>query len=153
MRGRKPKPLGLRIIEGSGAPRSPEKTPQQASVADIPLVVQGEPYALEMWREMAPEVERLSLLTRVDRNVFVQYCCEWAEYRLACEHLRVEGRTCMGGNGTPTTNPWVRIRRQALDAFMKAASELGLTPGARERLKMWQAAPAAEIEEEDFAVV
>lgn len=154
VRGRKPKPLGLRIIEGSGRPRGEDKTPCRASTSDVPAIVADDRYALEMWEEMSPEVERLGLLTLVDRNVFVQYCVEWSEYRTACEGVRAEGRTCMGGNGTPTTNPWVRIRKQSLDAFLKTASELGLTPGARERLKMWQGQPGAdEAQDDDYAVI
>src|SRR3990172_1598507 len=76
MRGRKPTPLPLRKLRGN--PRQHRIPPEPKPRVDRPsrpewLSVE----AKHEWGRVVPELERLSLLTIVDRAALATYCTAW----------------------------------------------------------------------------
>lgn len=90
--------------------------------------------AQERWKELAPELTRLGLLTSVDGDAFAGYCQAYAELRLATEELKAAGRTFMTDKGFLMAHPAVAMQRAALENLKKYSALFGLDPSSRSRL-------------------
>jgi phage terminase small subunit len=113
MRGRKPKPLSLRLIEGNPGKRPlPADAPKPRGKAQCPAWL-PEP-ARQEWARLGPELERLGLLTAADQAVFAGYCLAMARVRADAEKGDVS--------------------HYALRSLASLAAEFGLTPSSRTRL-------------------
>lgn len=88
MKGRKPKPTQLKIVQGTFRPdRAPQNEPKPRPIApDCPLDLSDA--ARTIWLEIAPSLEKLGLLTEVDGPAFGMLCEAQARYRLAQERFR-----------------------------------------------------------------
>ena len=76
--GRKPRPTHLKILEGNPGKRSltknePKPRPVNPTQPDWLLRE-----AKAEWRRVVPELERMGLLTTVDRAALATYCQAWA---------------------------------------------------------------------------
>jgi P27 family predicted phage terminase small subunit len=107
-----PKPEG-------GAPRCPRH-------------LEGE--ALAEWGRLEGELDRLGLLTELDRSLFAAYCQTWGDYVEAVDRVRGEGAVVAGAKGTPIKSPWARIKDDAVEQLLKIAPHFGLSPFTRARL-------------------
>ena len=74
MRGRKPKPTTLRILEGNPGKRSLIDGPPQApaKIPECPCFLDDE--ARAEWLRMAPVLLEMGLLTPADRAALAAYC-------------------------------------------------------------------------------
>lgn len=80
MRGRKPKPTKLKIMEGKPGHRPlPENEPIPVGVAEMPKWLTAD--AQVVWQELAPEAITIGTLTSYDADQFGMLCTELAEYR------------------------------------------------------------------------
>lgn len=143
MRGRKPKPTHLKIIEGNPGKRplpkgEPRPDPTRAIVAPPVL---GEA-ARALWDEMAPELIRLGVLTFVDAPSFAAYCRAWgviveaevAMARMAAADPVMGALVIRTAGGTPIQNPMLGIINRAWKDLVRYGAEFGLTPAARARI-------------------
>jgi len=94
------------------------------------------PEARRLWRSLAPELIRLGLLTPLDRAAFAGYCQLYARWRQAERVLAVEGETIPGHRGVLRKHPMLTVARQALELMRKFGEEFGLSPAARQRLRV-----------------
>lgn len=146
LRGRPRKPTNLKLLEGNPGRRPlPENEPKPRPVAPKrPAWLNSE--AKRMWKRLAPELERLGLLTSVDGEAFAAACQAWGTY-VECERLfkskdpetgQRMGRTYTYVNKAGQANiierPEVRIGQKALEAFHRFCSEFGLSPASRARI-------------------
>jgi len=95
-----------------------------------------------------PELQRLGLLTLVDRAALANYCQWWARYVQAERILREKGLTFLTPKGYEQQRPEVAISHKAAAMCRAFMSEFGLTPSARSRLSVEQpqeADPFAEF--------
>lgn len=112
MRGPKPKPTKLKILNGNPGKRPlPENEPEPTGEVVMPLWLSGG--AVELWNHYAPELVELGLLTSLDCEKFAQWC------KLA-SLFREVGPVGMAAN---------LIAR--MDAI---SSAFGMDPGSRARL-------------------
>lgn len=135
MKGRKPKPTKLKILEGNPGKRplnKREPMPKRGRPKCPPFLHQ---YAKDEWAALIPELDRLGLLTLVDRGALAAYCQAWAEFRLATETMDAEGRTTIAGSGGLKPHPAVSMQRSAWRAIQQFAALFGLDPSSRCRLK------------------
>ena len=136
-RGRKPKPTKLKILEGNPGKRPLNKNePNPTPVApNIPSWLHRE--AKREWRRIAPELERIKILTRIDRAVFTIYCDSWAEFWEMNNFLKKEGSyTYETPAGHVLLLPHVGIRNTAKNMILKTCAEFGMTPSSRSRLEL-----------------
>lgn len=134
--GRKPKPPELRIVEGNPGHRpipenTPKPSPKRPSRPSWIL-----PEAKREWNRIVPQLERLGLLTSVDRAALAGYCQAWARYRQAEEILDTEGFTITTDKGNVIQRPEVSISRNMLQQVRAFAAEFGLTPSSRGRIQI-----------------
>src|SRR5262245_48457221 len=123
-RGRKPTPTRLKLITGSkrAAANTAEPMPTRG-VPPCPEILH--PKARAVWAELVPELDRLGLLTLIDRHCLAVYCQAWAEFELATEVLEKEGRYTKRGTGGLTSHPAIQQQRTAWKAIRDFAALFG----------------------------
>jgi P27 family predicted phage terminase small subunit len=145
MRGRKPKPTNLRVLQGNPGKRPlPENEPKPTPLAPKrPSWLVGE--ARREWERIAPELEKLGLLTVVDGAALAAYCQAYATMVQAEKELRAHFRkhkkltvTYVNkfGAENEVPHPAIKIARDAAATMKSFLTEFGLTPASRVRLAM-----------------
>ena len=149
MKGRKPKPVVLRVIHGSAAvERANAELPRPRRVLPrCPSHLTGE--AEKCWHRLARELYDAGLLASIDRDALTAYCAAYARWRKAEEMLAKTGEviltntrsetsedgTVTNSGGNLVQNPWLAVSNRALDQMTKLAQEFGMTPSSRSRVK------------------
>ncbi len=147
-RGPTPKPAHLKALEGNPGKRplnkrSPRPRPVRPS---CPSWVDSE--AKAEWQRLAPELERLGLLTPLDRAAFTCYCQSYAHWVKAQRALREHGMMYVTASGRVRERPEVAIAESSLKLMRAFAVEFGLTPNSRSRFSLPE--PLTE-EDDEFA--
>ena len=148
MKGRRPTPTNLKVLHGNPGKRplnTHEPKPPPAAPA-MPHTMSSE--AEREWRRVVPVLDRLGLLTKVDRGALVLYCTAYGQAieadKMIQRHgavLVIEGERYRNEEGevvivpTPVKNPYVAVYREAAALAKAYQVEFGLTPSARARLK------------------
>ena len=153
--GQNRKPTHLKVIQGNFRPdRSPRK-----EVAPPPALSDTPPRGLDVharraWRQYAPILRRLGLLTEADLQSFRALCEAWSRYERANVRLRAVFR-----QKASLTSERLSFIRQAEVSVERAEhtlrqlwAEFGMTPAARSRLDVYAPPPLAEdaFEQEFF---
>lgn len=140
--GPAPKPVELKVLEGNPGKRAlPASSPKPQPVA--PVCPRGLPSrARRFWKEHAPKLEWLGILTEVDGAAFAMLATHWAIAFEAARAIREEGLTAADENGATRKHPLLQVLRDNSAAFRMYAAEFGLTPSARGRLDIPE--PAGE---------
>ena len=139
-RGRKPKSTALKRLQGNPGKRPlNEHEPQpDASMPAPPEHLNS--VAIAEWGRMAGELNRIGLLTQVDRAAFAAYCAAystWVHAELQMARLAEDGGNpflITTEKGNQIQNPIVGVRNKALDLMHKFMVEFGLTPSSRTRV-------------------
>lgn len=138
--GRPRKPTHLKLLDGNPGKRPlPENEPKPMPIRpDMPKWLNK--HGKKMWEELAEELERLRLLTRIDGQAFAAACQNWGIF-VDCElffkksgRVMTIQRTDKNGNDLgeySQARPEVAISNSALKLFKGFCAEFGLTPSSR----------------------
>ena len=136
-RGPAPKPTALRVLEGNPSKRpvnkdEPKPTPKAPGRPDWLM-----PEAKHEWSRVVPELERLGLLTVVDRAALATYCQAWARFVEAEAELTKYGGILGSKNSSYIqVSPYSTISRQNAQIVRAFCGEFGLTPSSRGRMSV-----------------
>ncbi len=136
-RGARPKPTSLKVLHGTvradrlnlAEPRPPVGAPRCPKWLGA--------VAREYWRELAPVLVGMRVLTRADRLALAQLCDAVATYRAAREVVAREGATFAvetESGRVVRPRPEVQIAQDADRRIRVWAAEFGLTPAGRPRI-------------------
>jgi P27 family predicted phage terminase small subunit len=149
MRGRKPVPTELKVIRGNPGRRPLPKDEPMPPEGDVkcPSWVKGR--ARRIWKELAPPLAEMGLLTVLDVPMLADLCVVRAEFIKARADVDKRGieieyaRYDKKGNEFTVTedNPSVRIASDANKRAKSMEVEFGMSPSSRTRVK---AAPKAK---------
>lgn len=135
MRGRKPKPTHLKVLEGNPGrrplnDREPEPEPiLLMPPPELPKIARDE------WNRLARELYDLGMLTNLDQAIMEAYCYSYAKWKNALKE--VDGHPIVKTkNGNIIQNPWETVANRAYDQMIRALTELGLSPPSRSRVKV-----------------
>ena len=133
--GRKPKPTHLKIIEGNPGKRPLNKNEPkpEPGVPSRPDWLTRE--AKREWGRVVPALDKLRLLTLVDRAALAMYCQEWGRYVEAQAQLSKKAVTTTP-SGYEQPSPYVSIARSSQKACASFCAEFGLTPSSRGRMSL-----------------
>lgn len=135
-RGRKPKPTEQKKLTGNpGKRKINDKEPKPDVVIPQPPDYLDGP-ALEEWYRITPELQKLRMITTLDRAPLVALCQAWGDYIKACDEVEKEGEVLFSDKGNAYLNPWAGIKTSAMDRILRISAEFGMTPSARSRLKV-----------------
>jgi len=140
--GRPKKPTALRAIEGNRSKRPlPENEPKPAPVVDVP-----EPpswlnrYAKREWRERAPELVKVGLLTKADVASFTMLCQAYGKWEEHERYIKKHGDTFTYTNKAGAENeverPQVKLAHKAYERYKALCTEFGVTPASRTRIEV-----------------
>ena len=114
----------------------------------LPVFLQDKRLAVAqaIWKQYAANLDKLNLLTVLDRHTFSLFCIYGAEFVIANRDVLDNGHTIMvttiagskskskAGNAMPRLNPSVDIRDHAAKMMLQLAEKFGFTPLDRARL-------------------
>jgi len=144
-RGPAPKPVSLKVLAGNPGNRPlPETRSMTVSKARCPTWLS--PGAKSEWRRIAPELERMGLLTALDRAAFAAYCESYAQWVACTRFLHEHGSHYLTPKSQLREWPQVEMAKQAGQTMRAFAGEFGLTPTSRLRLNI----EGPEQEEDEF---
>lgn len=136
MQGRPRKPTAIRRIEGNPGKRPLNEDEPEPLVRDTRPPAHLDRQAKQVWRVVAPELDRLGLLTTVDEEVLAGYCIAASQVRKAMKLLSKEGFTIQTKTGYLQQRPEVAILQKSLQLLRAFAAEFGFTPSSRTRLSV-----------------
>lgn len=140
--GPAPIPVELKILRGNPGKRKLSDKPRaRRSRPSMPAYLNEAERAA--WREIVPELDRLGLLTKLDRMSLVALCESWAQMREAAASIKAEGVIIQGAKGMRKHPAW-QIYREALQHYRNLAQSFGLTPADRARLSVPEKDDGAE---------
>lgn len=136
--GRKAVPTTLKELRGNPGkrPLNKEDEPQPTNLDYIPPapVYFGE-YATREWDRVGPVLVKIGLLADSDIQVFEAYCLNVQLMVDAWMEIRDKGMLIQGSRGK-VRNPAIAAFSAASNAVRAFASEFGLTPSARTRIRL-----------------
>jgi len=136
MKGRKPKPTLLKMLDGN-----PGKRPLNPRE---PIALQGLPLppdwldaeAKAEWERVIPDLAEMGVLSRADRPALAAYCTAWSRWVEAEAMVKRFGMIVKSPEkGFPMKSPYLSIADQALETMRKLLVEFGLTPSSRSRIR------------------
>jgi P27 family predicted phage terminase small subunit len=136
MKGRKPKPTLLKMLDGN-----PGKRPLNQRE---PVALQGLPAPPEWldevakaeWERVIPDLAEMGVLSRADRPALAAYCTAWSRWVEAEGMVKKFGTIVKSPEkGFPMKSPYLSIADQALETMRKLLVEFGLTPSSRSRIR------------------
>lgn len=132
--GPPPKPTKLKLLEGNPGKRPlPQNEPKPKPIAPkCPSWLDKE--AKKEWKRLAPELEKLGLLTTVDGTAMAAYCQAYSRWREAEEFITKHGTVMKTPSGYMQQLPHVSISSTALKHMRAFCTEFGLTPASRTRI-------------------
>lgn len=138
MRGRKPKPVEIRELEG-GSTVSHRPLPQPVLVQGRPLEPLAPPERLTeaqaaIWNDVVDTLFEAGILDRADGFMLEALVVNVDRAREASRMIEEYGAVAVTAKGVPCVSPWIRIERDAWNTVAKVAEHFGLTPLARTRL-------------------
>ena len=144
MRGRKPKPTYLKLLNGNPGKRPLNQSePKPQPEREIPLAPpELSVEARAEWERVAGELSRLGTLTVVDRAALAAYSqaygrwiqAERAIAEMAQRDQLTHGLMIKTTNGNAIQNPLVGMANRAMADMVRYAAEFGMTPSSRSRI-------------------
>lgn len=140
MRGRRSEPAAKKEAKGNPGRRPVGRDPVVAEFADdiaAPDWLEGE--ALEIWKDRAPKLAKLKLLTEADVHAFGRYCIDFALW-LMLQRVMRDGGPFQETESLHMKGKFLR-RHPAFDGAIKLGNALqsaedrfGLNPAERQRI-------------------
>ena len=129
MRGRKPKPTALKLVDGNPGKRKARDEPQPKSDA-VRCPAHLSRLAKRRFRALSAELGRLGLLTNLDIDALAAYCAVWARW--------VEAERALNGDSGPVSykNSNLLVANRCLKEMRAFMAEFGMTPSARTRVSV-----------------
>jgi P27 family predicted phage terminase small subunit len=134
MRGRKPKPTALKLIEGNPGKRPIHGREPQPPASQPTCPVHLSPTAKAEWKRLAQSLNGIGLLTQADRAALAAYCQAYGRWVEAERKLAETPTLLKTPAGYVQPSPWLGIASKQLELMAKFMVELGLTPSSRSRL-------------------
>ena len=145
IRGRKPKPTALRVLNGNPGKRalpSGEATPGRGA-PPMPAFIAENDVARGEWERVVPALDKIGVLTCVDGAILEAYCICYAHWRQHEEALRAYNASNDGhvfNTSTQEGREYLQVLPQVsillkYEAMMHSLmAELGLSPAMRTRI-------------------
>lgn len=136
MRGRKPKPSHLRLLDGNASHSAKPNHDEPMPTGDLDEAApELSALAQKIWREAIASAPP-GMLKLLDRSAFQGWVVAFATFQEADTKVQSLGLLLKSKEGTPYQNPYLGIRNKAAGMMRQFASDLGFNPTARTRVKV-----------------
>lgn len=142
-RGPRPGPNAMKILRGNPGKRRvvdcPRPEADEQALPRAPAWLDAE--AKVKWKELVPQLERMGVLARIDRDALARYCDTWAWWRRMRAFIDQKGETYLlrDDEGKPKyiqQLPQVAIAHKLATQLTRLEAEFGLTPAARSSIHL-----------------
>ncbi len=134
MRGRKPKPTALKLVNGNPGHR-PLNTREPKPAHSIPTCpAHLSPTAKAEWKRLAREMHRLGIISQLDRAALAAYCQAYGRWVEAERKLKETPILIKLPSGYIQPSPWLAIANKSQELMLRYLGELGLSPVSRARV-------------------
>ena len=147
VRGRKPKPTSMKVIEGNPGRRPLPEDEPTPPLGPIPAPDYLEGPAKEAWDYLAPMMVSSGIVARVDRDALVRYCESWGRVRDLTKEVD-DSPAVIQTKTTVKVNPIHQALRAEVALNNQLAAELGITPSSRSRVS--KSEPPAPVAHQRF---
>jgi P27 family predicted phage terminase small subunit len=147
MRGRKPKPTFLKLVQGNPGKRALNRDEPAAPPAIPKPPASLSRAAKREWKRSAQLLKDSGLLSHLDRNTFALYCQTWAQWIEAQEQIAQHGMLVRAPSGYPMQSPYIGIANGLAKKLIQMSAEFGLTPSSRSRIRLTDDKPVDALEE------
>lgn len=135
--GRKPTPTAMKELAGNPGKRPiNEAEPKPDGLDDLEPPYPLDDMARREWDRIAPQLDKLGLLTVADSVALYMYCRAFARYHEAERIVAEEGILIPGYRGSMVKNPAAQIARDAFADLLRICTEFGMTPSSRGRMSV-----------------
>ena len=141
MRGRKPKPTQIHVLNGNPSKldlvkRKASEPKPEIGMPSCPSWLDG--IGRSEWNRVCPELAKMGLMTKVDRTALAGYCASYsrwvrAEKAILSKEAENNGLTYKS-RSKRVALPEVKIAQDALTQVKMFCVEFGLTPSSRARM-------------------
>lgn len=138
-RGPKPLPTHIHVLNGN-----PSKKPahQLKDSVSPDIEIPGCPSHLlpdakKEWKRIAPELERLGLISQMDRAALAVYCQAYARWKQAEEKIKALGDAGLieeTPSGYKQISVLLQISNRSVEQMHKFMCEFGMSPSSRSRV-------------------
>lgn len=136
MKGRKPKPTHLKLLEGNPGRRPINGAEPQPTAGPPSCPAHLNPSGKAEWKRLARELQAIGILTQIDRGVLAGYCQSWGRWVEAERKLKESPALIRTPAGYVQLSPWLTIANRERELMLRFMAELGLTPSSRTRLNV-----------------
>jgi P27 family predicted phage terminase small subunit len=135
VRGRKPKPTRLKLIEGNPGKRATNQHEPRPEPKVPTCPAHLCPAAKAEWKRLARELFVLGIVTDLDRAALAAYCQAYGRWAEAERKLKETPMLLKLPSGYIQPSPWLAIANKQLELMAKYMAELGLSPVSRTRVE------------------
>lgn len=134
MSGPPPKPTELKLLAGNpGEKKLNDREPKPRHITPrCPAWLNADQKTF--WRELAPMLARLRVMTEADRHGLASLCIQLALIKHVQQKLKEFGVVVKTPNGYPVVSPYISIQNNAVAQATRLMQEFGLTPASRSRI-------------------
>ena len=118
MAGRNRKPTALRLVHGTRDKHKNKSEPKPTGEASAPTWLSKK--AKAVWKQLAPELEAIGLLTSIDEQAFAIK----------------GGKTQTTKDGFVRKSPWLSVRDEAHKRMQQIGAQFGFSPASRTRIEV-----------------
>src|SRR5687767_9643668 len=97
--GPRPTPTPLKIPRGNPGKRRLNAAEPRATAAVLRCPAWLDDAARKKWKQLAPQLAKLGLLTSIDGDALAGYCIAWSQLRAASALIAKEGLTVETATG------------------------------------------------------
>ena len=155
MRGRKPKPTAVKVLEGNPGKRplneSEPRPPVPESVPYAPRHLNKD--AKQEWRRVLPILMQMGLYTELDRGAASMLCQTWGRWVVAERMCQEQGEILTSSTGYVYQNPWRYEANKAQALMLRLLTEFGMTPSSRARFNLPGEQEGPSLADQLFAMV
>lgn len=137
------RPTALKLL--SGEQKSRVNTDEPQAEPGVPECRSRDPKVREVWAYTVEQLQQMNLLTVADRDMLLAYCMSVVVHEQAIQKLAEEGYWVqLLGHTNP--HPAIKLQREASAQMKQLASEFGLSPLARARIKVSDSQPNKKVD-------
>ena len=128
------KPSALKLVTGTARPdRTNGAEPEPLLLNDLEPPGHLEPHSAAVWKQVAPMLRRLQLLTEADVISLEMLCDAVADYRLARER-RGDKLVATSSKGSQMVSQWLIAQQMSGKMAESFMSKFGMDPVSRSRV-------------------
>lgn len=140
MRGRKPTPTALKLVQGVENRRINDDEPQPDE--GVPVCPSKNRRVREVWDYTMKQLQAMRTITMADRDNLHAYCQAVVLFEDATKILETEGlMSGAASSGRQMQHPATKIQASAMMNMRSLANEFGLTPAARTKIRVGDQTP------------